>query len=1251
MDSALPIPKFTGTNYFTWSSRAKTIFNARDLLKYIEAPMEQHHPQQDETNIKIAQALLVSMLDDKVYSSFMQHNNPRTLWNELERVYARVGEEEITRIQGQLSQTKLQNYNVEKYLNDIEELVMKLGGAGLPMTEKAKFQAVLNGLPEDMNMFVMGIEALPDELKTFEFAKTKIKNAVKNRKNTPAESVLANTSIKCNYCHKLGHLAHQCWTKNPQLKRQKFKKIVMCNTSNSCSSWLLDGGSSIHVTNDYNDFVPGTISSCNSTTKIANGTTINSTQKGDVEIRTKTEKGTNIEITFKNVIYAPEFEQKIISEAILLNLGYEIKKVQNQCKIVFENDAILLKSKYNLFYINGTSKLQSETQTVNSIWHTRLCHVNNQTVERTITHYQLKHQNSSPKDHKCEICIRNKQAKDITSKIPMERTQNILDLVHTDICGPFPETNSGFKYYISFIDDCSRYTRVYLMHNKGEAVIKYKEYSDFVKTQTGKNIKQLKSDNGTEYLANAFQEQLKQAGTEHITTSPYSPHQNGVAERKNRTITETVRCMLDEAKLSQAYWGEATCTAIFTINRIPATNEETSPYEKFFGKKAKIHHIKQFGCKCYMQVPKELRKKLEATSIECKLLGYKEHTDNYRLLTADGRIVYNRNVKFIEQEDNIQTPNKAEDDITEHKQETFIKLPPHQSKETKEGPQSNKELNLEQIANKPTRTSRINYKESKTYNKVNAIIDTANDEPSIKDALSSANKEEWEKAIQSEIQNLVERGTWSEVPKTNNENIIDSKIVLKRKRDENGNISKYKARLVARGFEQVEGLNYSGTFAPVVNWVTILICIIYAVNQNLLISQIDFESAYLNANIDTEIFMQPPKEIASMFKESTLLKLHKSIYGLKQAGKLWNETLNDALKKFGWEKSECDACLLKRTKPNLQILLVYVDDILIISKSTKEAEDIKKELKSIFKIKDLGKLKFFLGIEFNFDKINKSFKINQKTSIERMLFSESTLKQRIESVPFLTGNNHKKYLQIAEPKETQKYQAIVGKLLYIARMTRPDICFAVSIAARYASNPGPAHFQIVEKIIRYLNSTKDNELSFDCQETSAINSYCDADWAGDINDRKSTTGIAIFIGKGLIYWKSRKQTSIAQSTMESEIIALNDSINEVKFIKKILQFIGVEISSTNFYCDNKPTIMTIKNPYESTKKSKHIDIKFNHIKENLQTDSNILEHIASERNIADIFTKGLSKDIFNRHSNSLGLLKLTLRGCVEGKVS
>lgn len=878
------------------------------------------------------------------------------------------------------------------------------------------------------------------------------------------------------------------------------------------------------------------------------------------------------------------------------------------------------------------------------LWHQRLAHLNAQQLKQLV----LKEMAIGIKIPKsantsfCEGCVEGKIHRKPFKSIGEIRTKRRLQLVHSDVCGPMrTKSIDGCRYFVTFIDDYSRCCKVYFMKQKCEVLDKFKEFEMIFTNECGQNIGRLRTDNGGEYVSKEFEEYLKTKGIHHETTVPYTPEQNGVAERKNRTLIEAARSMMSFGHLSKIYWAEAVAVAVHISNRAPtsAFKDDKTPYEIWYGRKPNLSHLKVFGCMAYAHVPGSERGKLDKKSVKLRFVGYADGK-GYRLFDEDTRkFVVRRDVVFNEA-DFGQTESTTEDDNKDcnNTNETEVTLQLEEDLTIPEQPRRGERQRVP-----PVRYGYDEFADVMTVNshKVQHVAYACHviEPGSMDEAMSGDNAKEWRAAADSEYESLLENETWKLVELPPDRKPIPCKWVFKVKIGSEGQIERFKSRLVAKGYSQKYGIDYDETFSPVVRFSSIRALLAFAVKNGMFIHQMDVVTAFLNGKLDQELYMEQPEGYVKPGEEHLVCKLNKSLYGLKQSPRCWNMELRSYLESIGFMQSASDPCVFVRSTRELSILAVYVDDLILITESQEEMVDIKESLMQKFKMKDMGKLHYILGVNVIQD--NDNMWLHQEHYIQNMLQKYGMADAKTVSAPADVSVKLKKFkaddIEHNDKVNPVMYQSMVGSLLYAAMATRPDIAQSVGVVSKFNQNPTTEHLTAVKRIFRYLKGTADLALVYKKSDSGTLIGYSDADWAGDLDDRHSTTGNIFMLGGAAISWLSKKQATVALSTAEAEYVALSCAAQETIWLRKLLMDIrATPDGPTVIMEDNQGAIAIAQNPVGHAR-TKHIDIRYHYVRECIQSGNICLQYCPTGEMKADILTKPLPRVKFEKFRAGIGL--------------
>ena len=476
--------------------------------------------------------------------------------------------------------------------------------------------------------------------------------------------------------------------------------------------------------------------------------------------------------------------------------------------------------------------------------------------------------------------------------------------------------------------------------------------------------------------------------------------------------------------------------------------------------------------------------------------------------------------------------------------------------------------------------------------------------------------------MNTEFDALQANSTWelSELPP--GRKAIGCKWVFRVKEDSEGNMARYKARLVAQEFTQQLHFDDEETFAPVLKHSTFRILVAVAAAKNFELKQLDVETAYLHSKVEEEIYMrQPPGYTVESKDNKTLFcKLHRSLYGLKQSGRNWNRLLHGWLTKNGFKRSSSDYCLYTCTGPNFFAIGVYVDDIITVAEDPSQRETFVKQLGSTFKIQDLGLLSWCLGIKI--EQRAEAIVLHQSKYVEDMLQQYSMQDSKPQATPAINvrltrEDSPKDGSAEAQHMQQVPYRSLAGSLNYAAVCTRPDVAFAVGEVCAHMNNPGERHWIAAKRVLRYLKGTSSVGIGFTkhCDELK-LEGYSDSDWAGDIDTRRSTTGYIFTLAGGPISWSSKRQHTVALSSTEAEYMAITSSTQEAIFLRNILQDLGFEQTGP----DNQSCIAMTLNPLKP-RRTKHMDIRHHFVRDATNRGEVKASYLPTDKMPADCLTK------------------------------
>ena len=1258
----------TDKNYPTWKLQMKMSLMKDGLFSIVNGTETIAPNAANNEVLKFNQrkdkalATIVLAIDPSLLYLVGDPDDPEEVWLLLQNTFMKKTWSNKLALKRKLYSAKMNNNDSLKvHLKTLTEIFDSLAVVGSPLEEEDKVITTLASLPDKFSTVVTALETL-DKVPSLQSVTEKLLHEeVKLSQNTSSVTANENQSlavkhkknIKCHECGKLGHIKRNCYVhlrkvKNCQDKANNAVKkdstgqpeevVTLIASAFAASgakqnSWIIDSGCTNHMCNKKDIFFNYNELSNPVSVQVGDGKTVRGIGKGNVWLDLKLPYSGPKKCILQDVYYVPDLAYNLVSVSQLAEKGKDTIFRAKYCTIKDKKNKLLgvgtlhdklyildCEFKRECSYITQTKSKQSEEE----LWHSRFCHLGIDNIRKMNSKKMFLGMDYSINENHffCKNCVDGKIHRTPFPKISSKEVRKPLDLIHSDVCGKMnPVSLGGGLYFVTFIDDASRYTWVYIIKNKSDVFKTFVEWKTLVEKQYEKKIKILRSDIGGEYTSNEFEMFLKKEGILHQKTVPKTPEQNGVAERYNRTIVEAVRSMLSASGLSKQFWAEALSTAVYTRNRsISIVLGDKTPYEVLNGRKPNVKHLRTFGCQSYSHVSSDERSKLDSKAKSCIFLGYSNITKGYRMFDSKTKkIFHSRDVVFSETE----FPNsqiEKENEITPYVEIQFDDL-------ENTDDESLDEPSLRRSQRERKAPDRLG--EWTCFSK-----DISSNNLSVEKALNGPESNKWHEAMQKEMLTLHRNNVWTLVKPPKDKKIVQCRWVLKKKINSDGSVGTYKARLVAKGFQQQEGIDYDETFSPVVRFESVRTVLSLAASLDLNVHHMDVTGAFLNGNLDNEIYMYQPDYFNDKNKD-LVCKLTKSIYGLKQSPKCWNDNLDKFLKDQGFVQSISDSCIYtKFINGNIFIVAVYVDDLILACKSIDDIYELKKSLSDSYEMKDLGKLEYFLGV--NVSQKNQGIFIHQSAYVKSLLNKYGFKDANSVSTPFEPGLILKKATDECELFDSEIYQSAVGSLLYLSTRTRPDIAYAVSSVSKYCLKPTTNHWSAIKRIFRYLKGTIDLGIFYKKQNIDCVG-YADADWAGDKSDYKSTSGYCFKVGSAIVSWKSSKQTIVALSTAEAEYIALSAAAQEAVWFKDLLDNFKIYCNDPMIINEDNQSAISIAKNTGNHGKTKHINIKYHYVRDLIQNNIVELKYCPSKEMLADLFTKPLSKQRFLDLCSMIGM--------------
>ncbi|WJZ94710.1 hypothetical protein VitviT2T_013543 [Vitis vinifera] len=931
--------------------------------------------------------------------------------------------------------------------------------------------------------------------------------------------------VECYKCHQLGHFQYECpkWEKGTHYAEldEKNEMLLMSyvelNQSRKEDVWFLDSGCSNHMCGNklwFSDLDE----EFRQSVKLGNNSKMTVLGKGNIRMQVA---GVTQVIT--DVFYIPELRNNLLSVGQLQEKGVAILIQHGECRVYHPEKGLIMQTSMfaNRMFIlpvrvmpKAPTCFQITLEDNTHLWHCRYGHLSFKGL-RTLQYKEmvrgLPQLKASSKV--CIDCMVGKQHRDAIPKRSLWRASQRLQLVHADICGPIKlVSNSKKRYLISFIDDYSHKVWIYFLTEKSEAFTTFKNYKNLVEKETRAFICCLRTDRGGEFTSLEFNAFCKTNGISRQLTAAYTPQQNGVAERKNRTIMNMV-----------------------------------------------------FGCIGHVHVPDNKRKKLDDKSFQCVLLGVSEESKAYRLYDpVSKKIVVSRDVVF--EEDKCWNWGRSNEEVRLDVLEWG-----DSNEEGSEDEQGVSGESSQQGRNKRVPFWMEDYVSGGEFSEGdvehNLVLFTSTADPTTFEEAVQSSK--WRAAMDLEIEAIERNETWELTDLPEGVKKIGVKWVFKTKLNENGKVDKCKARLVAKGYAQQHGIDYTEVFAPVARWDTIRMVIALAARNGWSVYQLDVKSAFLHGELNEVVFIEQPQGYEKKGEEHKVYKLKKALYGLKQAPRAWYSRIEAYFIKEGFKRCSCDHTLFIKTGNGGKILIVslYVDDLIFTGKMMR-----KKYAKEVLE-------------RFGMEKSN-SVK-NPIVPGDRLTKNEGGVKV-----------------------DATKYKQLVGSLMY-STATRLDLMYVVCLISMFMASPTEMHLQAAKRVL--------------------------SDYAGDVDDRKSTFGYVFLLSEGVVAWSSKKQPVVTLSTTEAEFVAAASCACQGVWMKRVLEKLGhSQGKCTTVLCDNNSTIKLSKNPIMHGR-SKHIDVRFHFLHDLTREGVVELKHCGTQEQVADIMTKPLKLDVFLKLRELLGV--------------
>ncbi|SYW85182.1 uncharacterized protein UHO2_07134 [Ustilago hordei] len=1007
---------------------------------------------------------------------------------------------------------------------------------------------------------------------------------------------------KCYACGGPNHIARNCTNTNNN------PAPIDRGERSACDTWIIDSGATHHMVNDERMLLT-------STNKVGQISTA-----GDEKLQVKAIGDASLRvgeatIQLLDVLYVPKLNANLLSVQGL---------IENGARVIFDEFGTTIKQNdednQNTGKLDNAPEGNKDMKHRDSyLWHERFGHPGRDKTRQIRAHYLGTDEEMEHESKHCNACSQGKQTRARMSQSESERMEAPLELVHVDLMTDF-KGHANYHYALVAVDDFSSLIYVEPLCTKSAALTALRRWIARMERATDRKLKTLRSDNGGEWCSIAAEDWQTQEGFKWQKSVPGISVQNGRAERAIRSVQEKMRSMLIGRACPRELWPYAITAAAHVMNLTPSATK-TIPHEAFYGTTAHklAQQLRVFGCLAWVHVQqKDQQGKHGARAKPAIMIGYDDEHKAWKFCNPD-------------QPASIQWSNSAtfhEDKGWSDRQQEAVR--PMVTVEVEE--EGVTPAIVEEETRSETAVEDLLPAVDSTVGAANTAI--LNLDPTLGEAMNGEDAQLWKEAIRKELEGLEAMGTWEVVHQPPGVPLVDSKVVLRLKLDADGVPVKHKARLVARGFTQREGIDYQETFSPVAPLGAIRAILALAVQNNWEVHALDITMAYLNSTLKEAIYMKPPE--GSGVAPGKVYKVVKGLYGLKQSGREWNQEFDRSLRRMGFFQVECAPCIYTKGQgEDMAIVVIYVDDTLVIAPRLETVLKVKKQIGQRWKMEDSGEVSHFLGIKISRDHAMRTMTIGQSGYIDQVLAKHLDKRTKPTMVPMQSIPEGTLVASAAQQKE---YPVIVGKLLWVANSTRPDLSLTVGVLARHMREPSQEHYQAAQRVLRYLESTRQVGLVYRASESQEpLVAHSDANWASDATiQRRSTSGSVALVYGNPVAWKSATQKCVSLSAVEAEFIAATEATREVLFLKQLLRSIGIATGTPTVYSDNTGCIQVSKDPAQHWK-LKHIDTKYHFVRNNVQEGRVQIKYVDTTRNLADVLTKPIGRQAMQQARSGLHL--------------
>lgn len=1233
------IPLLSMDNYTHWRRR---VYNFLDVVKLKVSLTTEKGILSDEEN-DFLKAIIVAKLESTVQANVVDSINEddaRLIWKAIVKFFASNQASNKARVFQSFLRAPYTPHDIPGFITTMKNFQSQLIEVGWTFADDAIGHMVIHKFPAEMNDIVNQIthsdkeptiDVVFEHLRVHEH-NLEIRASGSGSKANPI-SLFTEEDKKCRRtAHNpkaTGHNEANCWMLHPHLRPAEFQKRNTGKSESSVSSFhtslskspqtfILDSGSSAHMISNPHLFFTLEVKElgCVQTSSTHNLLKI----KGTGTVRLKNKYGN---ILLKNVLYIPDLVVNLLSVRCLILEDYVIQFNKNSFEIVKDNE-IKMTGTYtgNLPSLEFENIEHSSHLSSAEFLHKSLGHVSYHRLRKKLG-VALKIVKN------CESCAVSKITK-ASFKSVHKPASRPFEEVHLDLMGPiWPPSYQGHRFILTVVDSCTRFCAAIPVKLKSDVAETISFLVDIEAKRLGYYPSTIHSDRGSEFLNSNLKDYCMSHLIKQRTSDAYTPQQNGLAERFNRTIIESMRTILEDSGIERKYWNEIAKVSSLTLNQIPTHRTKKSPFELFKGRCIPLNYFYPIGNRVsFLIQPEQSFSKLKPKGKLGKLIGYTDELQSYRILSDEGRIVETKNVQFLEysapdkkssdwdpsidDESGEEESSISEERLDEQEAEEFCNetvpdvLPLNSALEP-----AKEDSNIRNLRERTTQVKPIKY----SY--------LTADPTSFKNAMKSSEKTLWRNATDEELSNIEHHEVWEDEFKTP-DSFLRTLWVFKTKPATLSTGERKKARLCIQGFSQVEGEDYGDTFAPTGKFTTLLVLLMFGIDKQLPIRQFDVKSAFLYAPLKETLFIKTPE---GSNRKAPFLRLKKSLYGLKQAPANWYETLTSWFEQINYHQSTSDPCLYIHQDKN-SFIFFHVDDLIVAG----NVEAFEELFLNRFPNSTVHDPDTLLGMDVEITKDHIT--LSQEKLIDKGLKMLGLTECKSVNTPLSVGVQFKPATQ-EEKEEFSRlginYRTFTGILNYLSCRTRPDLAPAVSILSSFNNDPGITHWKEVIHCWKYVNGTRNLHLKLrpSNSDVKSLQHFTDATWADDLETRISRSGSICFWKQCPIAWNSKRQRNIALSSTEAELNALADGVQENQWIKFLVEELWDDkLNPTNFHIDNQGLAEKIKN-FGSNSKTKHLDIKLKWLRDLYNNQEISVSLIPSKEMVADALTKPSNAQALN----------------------